>query len=305
MPSDAAAYQVADLVVSSEIVLPGLPAAAPGRAPRWRVIARALTAPETGIPYHVWRDHRRPWLQCFRDGNARRLIFPGVLDVLVCPDGRVICDAAPRIPLKRVQQLLGHHVLPLLLGTERLVLHASAVAIAHRVLAFVGDSGAGKSTLAAQLVSEGARLVSDDAVVVDEADGRHRVVPLRTPLRLGAGPISRVLGVAVEPFALIGDGATAKRAVPVETAAGAPLALHGVYVLEPATSGRGRTLTVPPALAVRDLIVAAFDMMQDDRAGVAVLFERAARLVGAVPVRRLRYVHDYAQLGALARGLAP
>jgi hypothetical protein len=47
------------------------------------------------------------------------------------------------------------------------VLHASAVDVAGRALAFVGPSGRGKSTLAALLCLEGATLVTDDVLVVE------------------------------------------------------------------------------------------------------------------------------------------
>src|SRR5262249_52962005 len=56
-------------------------------------------------------------------------------------------------------------------------LHASAVLLDGKLLAFSGASGAGKSTIAAALAARGCQLVSDD------------VLPLRvTPTCLLAGP---------------------------------------------------------------------------------------------------------------------
>ena len=48
-----------------------------------------------------------------------------------------------------------------------MVLHASAVEIGGRTLAFVADSGMGKSTLGALLCDRGARLVTDDVLRLD------------------------------------------------------------------------------------------------------------------------------------------
>lgn len=70
-----------------------------------------------------------------------------------------------------------HEILPILLaGTVsaiyltllgNTVLHASAVSIDGRSIAFVGQSGRGKSTVAALMCINGARLVTDDVLVVD------------------------------------------------------------------------------------------------------------------------------------------
>lgn len=70
-----------------------------------------------------------------------------------------------------------HELLPILLaGTVsailltlrgNTVLHASAVAIDGRSVAFVGQSGRGKSTVAALMCVDGAQLVTDDVLVVD------------------------------------------------------------------------------------------------------------------------------------------
>lgn len=65
------------------------------------------------------------------------------------------------------------------------VLHASAVAIDGRALAFVGPSGIGKTTLATVMCLDGARLVTDDVLVVD-AGPPITVVGGATELRLRA-----------------------------------------------------------------------------------------------------------------------
>jgi len=54
---------------------------------------------------------------------------------------------------------------------ESAILHASCVAVAGRGLLILGPSGAGKSALALRMLALGARLVSDDRVLVMRENG--------------------------------------------------------------------------------------------------------------------------------------
>lgn len=51
------------------------------------------------------------------------------------------------------------------------VLHASAVEVDGQAVAVLGPVGTGKSTVAAMLCAAGARLLTDDVLVLDDADG--------------------------------------------------------------------------------------------------------------------------------------
>ena len=89
---------------------------------------------------------------------------------LVSPDGGRIVAAPPAGPAWRWERLVLAQVLPLaavLRGMD--VLHASAVALAGRAVAFLGPSNAGKTTLASRIVARGAQLVTDDVLAVDLA----------------------------------------------------------------------------------------------------------------------------------------
>lgn len=87
---------------------------------------------------------------------------------LVAADGRRVLCAPPSGPTWRWERLVLAQVLPLaavLRGKD--VLHASAVAVSDRAVAFMGRSGAGKTTLAGRIVANGARLVADDVLAID------------------------------------------------------------------------------------------------------------------------------------------
>ena len=86
---------------------------------------------------------------------------------VVAPDGRTVTGAAPSGPRWRWERLVLAQALPLasvLQGME--VLHASAVSLDGRAVAFLGRSGAGKTTLATRLLARGARLLTDDVLAV-------------------------------------------------------------------------------------------------------------------------------------------
>jgi len=75
--------------------------------------------------------------------------------------------------LKVYLQWAAPHVLAL---QHQPVLHASAVLHDGGVLAFAGPSGAGKTTLARLFAAEGARLVSEDLVLVSTQHGHPSVI---------------------------------------------------------------------------------------------------------------------------------
>jgi HPr kinase/phosphorylase len=78
------------------------------------------------------------------------------------------------------------------------ILHASCVSIDGRGLLILGPSGAGKSALAIQLVSLGAKLVSDDLTQVSVVDG---VLVARCPKTALLGLVeARGLGILRAPF---------------------------------------------------------------------------------------------------------
>ena len=55
---------------------------------------------------------------------------------------------------------------------ERLILHASCVAVQNKAVLILGPSGAGKSALALQLMALGADLVADDRTEISAENGR-------------------------------------------------------------------------------------------------------------------------------------
>ena len=87
---------------------------------------------------------------------------------LISPDGRRVRSAIPRVSALQWQRLFFAQVLPLAATLQGLeVMHASAVTIDGRAIAFVAASGAGKTSLAINLAARGAEILTDDVLAVD------------------------------------------------------------------------------------------------------------------------------------------
>ncbi|CAA9259889.1 MAG: hypothetical protein AVDCRST_MAG76-2769 [uncultured Acidimicrobiales bacterium] len=107
------------------------------------------------------------------DGATLTLRVPTLCDFVIDHDlhaveARLDPGADPRLVALLVSGLLVAFLLSI---GGALVLHASAVEVDGRGLAFAGASGAGKSTLAALLCGAGARLVTDDVLRVATTPG--------------------------------------------------------------------------------------------------------------------------------------
>ncbi|GAB3583510.1 hypothetical protein GCM10027445_58380 [Amycolatopsis endophytica] len=109
---------------------------------------------------------------------------------------------------------------------SHLVLHASAVRVGSRALAFVGASGMGKSTLAAAFCGRGCSLVADDVLRVDP-DGTVYPGSTENRLRMGA----RLLADAA-PASDVRATADGRLALRSSVAAGA-LPLAGCVIPRP------------------------------------------------------------------------
>ena len=73
-------------------------------------------------------------------------------------------------------------------------LHASAVVLDGRAVAFVGDAGAGKSTTAAAFARRGHPVLSDDVVALVEREGAFHVLPAYGYLSLWADSVTMLYG---------------------------------------------------------------------------------------------------------------
>jgi hypothetical protein len=124
-------------------------------------------------PFHRYEfDDGTVWTEFYRRGDDYLLRFPELADFEVSVDGTsVLSYPAPDCDSDTLEHLFVNQLVPLALSRQgQPTFHASVVTVQNGAVAFLGQSGAGKSTLAAAFAVDGAAFLTDDALIIDEAD---------------------------------------------------------------------------------------------------------------------------------------
>jgi hypothetical protein len=151
--------------------------------------------------------------------------------ILVCDGREILIDIQPNSDPALIRMFLFGSVMGMICAQRKmLALHASSVVFRDRVVAFAGESGAGKSTLAAHCLKLGARLMSDDLLVVSARPGPEVVAfPGMPSVKLW---LDALTNWGREPEGLRADWFRSEKFhVPVEYA-DSPLPLARLYVLK-------------------------------------------------------------------------
>ena len=237
-------------------------------------------------------------------GDGATLEVPDVARFHVVGGKTITVDALPEAPEANVRLfLLGSASAIMVYQRGLLPLHANAIEIDGRAVAFLGESGAGKSTLAAWFNDRGARILSDDVCVVGFGEGGGEGgAPLAMPglprYRLWRDALIRSgRDAADHPRSYFGDDDYDKYdvAVPAAKSANAPLPVAALYVLD-----QGDEFAVEPLVGV----AAAQALFAHSYRGgyLAVIGGQEAhwrsclRLIQAVPVFRARRRWDLAAM---------
>jgi hypothetical protein len=164
-----AGYALYGFTLRSELSLPSAPAADAAQAREAVDVRFGSVAPRGGEPLWVEEEGRAlvfqvPDLARFRIANGREIVIDAE-------------DGASERNLR--VYLLGSAMGALLHQRGLLPLHANAVEVDGRAVAFSGRSGAGKSTLAAWFADRGHRILCDDVCAI--APGANGGPPLVLP----------------------------------------------------------------------------------------------------------------------------
>jgi hypothetical protein len=199
-----------------------------------------------------------------------------------------------------IAPLLILQVMPyVLLARGYLCLHASAVRIGNRIVAFSGDKGIGKSTTVAALVGMGFSAVTDDIVAMtdteDEAGSQAFLVHPGYPgLRLCDDALGELFPGAARSGPPTRESEAGKSYVGLDRENRLhdrePGLLAMIYFLEPRVPAEAQ-VSISPITGAQSMRFLSRNLWGDlplDRTGRSRHFERLARFANTVPVRRLR-----------------
>lgn len=233
-----------------------------------------------------------------RRGSADELYltYP-VADLRIRAGREITVDPTPGAPPAIVRAVVvGPAFNHLLHQRGYYVLHASTVSIDGDAVAFVGRSGDGKSTTASTFLRRGHRVLSDDVAAVRRVDDVPVVTPGHPTVKLDPAAAT-ALSIPVVPSVRLADRDRHFFRLP-DGVSGSPAPLERIYLLEDGPTTEVEP--VPSGEGVVELVRHTYTAgLLADRAEATSNFERCARLVGDVEVKRLRRRRTFEELPAV------
>ena len=294
-------YRISDVVLSSDIAMPELPAVTD--PPEWTfTVARRRLASAPPTWFHRWRNPgEAPTLSFSRCADGYLLRFHGRADFSIDFVKRTITGwRRGAATLTTLRHLLIDQIMPLVFSRDRLVLHASAVATPSGAAAFVGFTGAGKSTLAASLAAAGFPILADDCLVVERSRRGFLARPFYPGARLWPDSV-RAVGVQLRSSLPVAHY-TRKRRLDGRhlSCQSEAVPLRRLFVLDrPAKHDVRQPLAITRLRGADGLVAlleCTFQIDIDDAAALRRTFELQSQLVRALPVHRLTYPWHLARL---------
>lgn len=277
--------------------------------------ATDLTLTFTTTPPFEWQpeQHQPDFVSRTKNKDGRSILsyyrlepcpvmsFLDLADFYLWPDQVIGCTRQD-VPVHTMNSLLFANVLPFWLGLKGFVtVHASAVSLSGKAVAFVAHSRNGKSTLAASLLQEGHSLLTDDVLPVIRHEAGYLAYPGYPAMRMWPDEAEHFLA-GYEDLERV-HPELSKRYVPVVGADfGAfcdhPCPLERIYILERREAADLPNGPVIKSVSHRDAVIEllrySFITRLAESAGLAPdRFDLFAGLVRSVPLRRLVYPSGY------------
>jgi len=182
-------------------------------------------------------------------------------------------------------------------------LHASAISVGGRAIAFVGSEGAGKSTTAAMFAQKGCPVISDDVVAITERQGAYYVSPAYPYLCLWSDSVTIVYGPEkkLPSFSANWDKRLLSLAANNLKFEGKQLQLSALFILGERNSqpDSPRVEPLTPKEGLLSLVANSYATNLLDKNMRASEFEFLGRMLRSVPVQRLIPHQDPSYIGRL------
>ncbi len=230
------------------------------------------------------------WLAVASGPAGYRLAFGGGGEFVVSIAERRITSLTASADAATTRHLLIDQVVPLVLAhVGRLVLHASSVETSAGAVALMGPAGAGKSTLTASFGVNGARVLADDALVVERRGGDWLARPAYAGIRVWPDVLETMQKDPDLPR--VASYTDKRRLGPGEGLAFCPepVPLRRVYVLDLEEVDHITIAALSGREALMALVGHTFTLDASDTARAVDQLDRAHALCRGVSVRRLQY----------------
>ena len=273
LPAQHCFYQVFGLLVRSALPLQGLIPAPAGVADVDVDYGPVPQQADAGPGYQVGT-------------GGTLLTVPDVGRYWIERGRRITIAPLPHASERNVRVFLLGSALGAILHQRGLVpLHANAVEIAGRAVAFMGHSGAGKSTMAAWFLDRGRAVLTDDVCVVEQQHGgpvAHRGL---VRLRLWREALERTGREAVEAARSFDDQDKFDVAMPADRLAPATLPLGAAVLLCRSEDDGFSVRRLTGVDSVRALMENVYRGGYADRSGVSGrLLSACAAIAASTPV---------------------
>lgn len=259
-----------------------------------------VQAPISASAFQRWHlPDGTTWTQFYRQGGSYLLRFPGLADFQLSADGHAIeAWAAPGVKSPTIQHLYLNQVLPLALSRQgKLILHASAVEVDGRCLAFLGESGRGKSTLAASFATSGVRFLTDDGLHLEWIGEVLMAMPSHPSIRLWEDSQEALIGQtqAVAPPL---DFTNKTRLLATESLAFCTEAkpLRAIYFLANGAENAPTIEVMKPAAALMQLVRNSFLLDVDAQDMLALHFSSLSKIANLPIHYHLDFPRSYDDL---------
>jgi len=221
------------------------------------------------------------------------LQWSGLFEFVISTDGQRIAGRCSRKTAIESfhTHLLGQVISFALLKKRIEPLHATVVVFDGAAVAFLGDSGYGKSSLAAACLHAGARLLTDDLLVIKYMGERWLAFPGPPRIKLFRESAEMYLGARAVGVHLYGP--TSKLVIPIRSdqAVQAPIPLKRIFRLrrptERATSNRVTIRRRSRRQAFLDLITNTYNAAIRNPDRLSSQFRFASQLAASIPVKSL------------------